>query len=80
MGGAGGGAPLPDGAEVGVEGQDEVVEGVAGVAAAHDGLLQQHHLHRLQPVLEQLRPQPPHLSALGISVNSSEVPCTITDC
>ncbi len=64
MGRSGGRPPLPDIAEVGVEGKHEVVEGVAGVAAADDGLLQQHHLHRLQPVLEQLRQHPQCLSLL----------------
>lgn len=47
--------PLPDGPEVGVQGQHKMAEGVGGVAAADYGLLQQHHLHRLQPVLEQLQ-------------------------
>ena len=68
-------SPVPDGTEVGVEGQHEVAEGVARVAAAHDGLLQQHHLHRLQPVLEQLRPQ---RMAAQQTVNRQEAATTST--
>ena len=48
-------SPLQNSAEVAIKRQHKVVEGIASVTAADNGLLQQHHLHRLQPVLEQLQ-------------------------
>ena len=47
--------PLQDITEVAIERQHKVAEGVASVTAADNGLLQQHHLHRFQAVLEQLQ-------------------------
>ena len=47
-------SPSPDGTEVSIQGQHKMAESVSSIATADNGLLQQHHFHRLQPVLEEL--------------------------
>ena len=47
-------SPFPDGTEVSIQGQHKVAESISSIATADNGFLQQHHFHRLQPILEEL--------------------------